>query len=182
MVRFFRIFLVFIFRDCGKRKGRKRKRGRKNQPPPSPRNTAKLCIKSKERNLRRLLLLSRRRLYFSSVFFNFLHLCAHGHRGTRQSLILSYDYMIIYPAFFSSRARSFIQGFSQPDFSFILNSTISEKTLRQRIYIVTLCMSFSVRCVSKATRYKDVQHFTTFYGFTWALVREITIFVNFSSK
>lgn len=35
MVRFFHIFLVSIFRDCEKRKGRKRKRereGRKNQP------------------------------------------------------------------------------------------------------------------------------------------------------
>jgi len=38
-----------IFHDCGKRKNA----AESNEPRLSPRNTAKLCISSKERNLRR---------------------------------------------------------------------------------------------------------------------------------
>lgn len=69
---------------------------------------------------------------FPRCFSTFCTYAHTEHRGTRQSLILPYGCMIIYPAFFSSRARSFIQGFSQPDFSSILNSTISEKTLASK--------------------------------------------------
>lgn len=138
MAQLFHIFPLLFPVTAKKRKaGERRERERKRVTSHvSPRNTAKLCIRSKERNLRRFALFSLPAIFFLCVF-NF---CALAYiytyntgRETRRSLILPYDCMIIYPAFFFSHGRPFIRGFSATGPSLMLYSTTAKKTPRRRI-------------------------------------------------
>lgn len=124
--------------------------------PVSPRNTAKLCIRSKERNLRQFAPFSPPAIILLCVF-NF---CARTYtdretRAARRSLILSYVLFDNLSCFFPFTVVPSFKDY--PGWTtLILNSTTPEETLRTLRKNNIIHAHHSRSAVSKTTHYKGV--------------------------